>query len=521
MTRAYRPADTSLPLIEATVGDTLRATAAQFPDRAALAWEQGEGIATLTYAQLLAEAEQVAGWLLRHGVPGDRVAIWSRNCVEWVIAEYGCALAGLVIASWNPAWTYAECSHARDLTTPVLVLAGYDTRGTSLIGQAGKLAGEAQVHPLEALRVLAADGIASDLPAVSPDDSFLIQFTSGTTGRIKGAEIGHRAAINAAWLRCAATGADETDIWVNPAPLNHVGGAITVLLGAMAVGGCYVVMPRFDPGEMLRLIRACGGTRIGGVPTMLYALLDHPDRALAPIALRGIGVGGAIVPIALVERLTVAFGAPVLVAFGQSESPIVSSGLPDDPFQRVVTTAGRVSPHVALKIADAEGRVLALGEVGRICVAGPCVMKGYFAMPQATAAVFDAEGFLDTGDLGSLDAEGYLRIEGRARDVVIRGGENIYPAEVEQVLLTHPAVAAIAVVGVPDERWGQQLAAAVELRAGATCANEALEAYAAIRLAYFKVPRRWLFVDRLPLTASGKVQKVTVEGWFDGAMDAI
>lgn len=514
MTDAYRPADTSLPLIEATVGDTLRATAARFPERVALAWAEGEEIATLTYAQLLAEAERVAGWLLRHGAPGERIAIWSRNCVEWALAEYGCALAGMVIASWNPAWTDHECTHARNLTRPVLVLAGHDTRGVPLIERAQALADGMQVHPLDALRALAEDEGVPEMPLVAPDDSFLIQFTSGTTGRAKGAQIGHRAAVNAAWLRCAAVGADETDIWVNPAPFSHVGGAITLLLGAMTIGACYVIMVRFDAGEMMRLMRLCGATRIGGVPTMLHALLDHPDRTAGPIALRGIGVGGASVPVALIDRLNEAFGAPVLVAFGQSESPIVTSSLPDDPPRLLAETAGKVSPHVTLKIVDRQGRVLALGEVGRICVAGPCVMKGYFAMPEASAAAFDAEGFLDTGDLGSLDAQGYLSIQGRARDVVIRGGENIYPAEVEEALLAHPDVAAVAVVGVADERWGQQVAAAIQLRAGATSATDVLERHAATRLAHFKVPRRWIVVDSLPVTASGKVRKVEVARWF-------
>lgn len=513
---AHRAADTSLPLTEAAVGEVLCGVAKRFPDRSALAWAEGEGIATLCYADLLIEAERVAAWLMRHGSRGDRVAIWSRNSVEWVLAEYGCALAGMVIASWNPAWTDHECVHARDLTAPALVLAGHDTRGVPLLERARAIAGAAATFALSDLRVLAASGGTAVLPDVDADETFLIQFTSGTTGRAKAAELSHRAAINAAALRFAAIGADESDVWVNPAPLNHVGGAITMLLGAMVTGACYVVMQRFDAGEMLRLIRLCGGTRIGGVPTMLHALLDHPDRARGAIALRGIGAGGAQVPTALIERLTREFAAPVLVAFGQSESPIIASSLPGDPPHLLTETAGKVSPHVELRIADPRtGHTLALGEVGQIRVRGPCVMKGYYAMPEATAAAFDAEGFLDTGDLGSLDAQGYLRIHGRAREVVIRGGENIYPAEVEEVLLAHPDIAAVAVVGVTDERWGQQVGAAVVPRDNARPTVEALEAHAGTRLAHFKVPRRWLFVDQFPMTPSGKVRKVEVERWFE------
>lgn len=512
---AHYAGDMSLPLLEGSVGDNLRRAAARYGDRDALAWGEGDGIARMTYATLLAEAERIAAWLLTHGAHGDRVAIWSRNSVEWALAEYGCALAGMVIASWNPGWSDHECGHALALTQPALVLAGHDTRGVSLLDRARSLAVDTPVAPLDQLRALTATVAPHDLPQVLPDDIFLIQFTSGTTGRAKGAAISHRAAVNAAWLRFVAIGADEEDIWLNPAPFSHVGGAITILLGAMTTGACYVVLSRFEPGAMLRLMRQVGATRIGGVPTMLFALLDHPDWTPGAFTLRGVGVGGAAVPQPLIERLTQGFGAPVLSAFGQSESPLITSSLPDDDTRLLAETAGRVAAHVELKIVDrVTGRPLLLGETGEVCVRGPCVMQGYHGMPEATAAAFDAEGYLRTGDLGSLDAQGYVRIHGRTREVIIRGGENIYPAEVEEALLGHPGVAAAAVIGVADERWGQQVGAAVVPRDGAQLTPEALEAHAATRLAHFKVPRRWRFVDSLPMTPSGKVRKMEVTGWF-------
>ena len=500
-------------LVEGSVGAMLRAVARRRPDHRALIWADGDGLGAMTYGELLAQAERIAFWLLGRGAPGDRVAIWSRNSIAWVLAEYGAALAGMVIASWNPGWTDYECCHALDLTDPVLLLAGHDTRGTPLIGRARDLAG-ARVHPLDDLPLLAAAAPPRDLPAVDGAALFLLQFTSGTTGRAKAAAIPHRAALNAGWLRFAAIGSDGTDVIVNPSPMSHMGGALTMLLGCLVTGATYTVMPRFDAGEVLRLARLGGGTRIGGVPTMLLAILDHPDWAPGTLAMRSVGAGGAQVPQPLIERLTREFACPVLVSYAQSEAPIITSSSPGDPPHLLAETVGRVSPHVEIELRDAAGVPVPPGTTGEIHVRGPVTMQGYYRMPEATAATIGADGYLATGDLGALDVAGYLRILGRARDVVIRGGENIYPAEVEDALLGHPAVEAVAVVGVADDRWGQQVGAAVRLRDGARIDAAALEAHASTRLAHFKVPRLWRFVDAFPMTASAKIRKVEVEAWF-------
>lgn len=505
------------PLIVGSVGDALRAAAGTFPERRALAWANDGEAAWLTYAALLAEAERVACWLLARATPGDRIAIWSRNSVEWVLLEHGCALAGMVVASWNPAWTDFECEHARDLTTPALVVAGCDTRGVSLLERARRIGGAERVFPLEDLRGLARDAAPCTLPRPAASDLFLIQFTSGTTGRAKGAALSHRAALNSALIRAWAAGADETDVWVNSSPLNHVGGAITMVLTALVTAGCYVVMNRFDAGEQLRLMKLFGATRTGGVPTTLLSILEHPDWEAGSIRLRSLGAGGAQVPRQLTERLMREFAAPVTSIYGQSECPIVAAPRGDEGPALLGETVGRPLPHTELKIcALGTGETLRRGEVGEICVRGPVVMDGYYRMPEATAATIDADGFLHTGDLGALDAQGFLRVQGRAREVIIRGGENIYPAEVEEALLQHPGVGSVAVVGVPDERWGQLVGAAVLPRADCSLTAEELEAHAATRLAHFKVPRRWVLVDALPLTPSGKVRKVEVEKLFVG-----
>jgi fatty-acyl-CoA synthase len=457
----------------------------------------------------------MAFWLLERAQPGDRIAPWSRNSVEWTLLEFACALAGMVVAAWNPGWSDFECEHARDLTEPALVLAGHDTRGAALIDRARKIAGAERVVPLDDLRALTAQTAPRILPSPAPSDLFLIQFTSGTTGRAKGAALSHRSVVNGAWLRAAASGADETDVWVNPSPLNHMGGAVTMLPGAICVGGCYVVMNRFDAGEYLRLMRLAGATRIGGVPTMLMALLEHPEWRPGSVRLRAVGAGGAQVPQPLIERLMREFEAPVLVSYAQSECPIITSSTPGDPPKLFAETVGRCAPHVEIKVVDPQaGAMRRTGEVGEICVRGPVVMQGYYCSPEASAATIDAEGFLYTGDLGSLDADGFVRVQGRLRDVIIRGGENIYPAEVEDALLLHPDVVQAAVVGVADALWGQQVGAAVQVRAGSRLSDDVLEAHTATRLAHFKIPRRWLFVDSFPLTPNGKIAKVEVEKLF-------
>jgi fatty-acyl-CoA synthase len=513
---AHIPADTSFALLDMTIGDCLRDKAARFGDRPALIWRQDGELRRFTYAELLAEAELVASWLLERASPGDRIGIWSRNSAEWVLVEYACALAGMVVAGWNAAWSERECEHARDLTEPAILLAGYDTRGVSLMERAEALMPSGAYYPLEDLFALVEGAQRREMPPVAPSDLFLIQFTSGTTGRSKGAALSHFAALNAAYLRSVAAEFDETDVWVNAGPLNHVGGALSVVLGCVAVGSCYVLMQRFDTGEYLRMMRETGATRIGGVPTMLIALCEHPEWRPQDFAIRSIGSGGAAVPKPLIERLNKEFGAPVLVVFGQSESVMITTSVPSDPPEIAAETSGRTAPHVELKISDpATGATCKVGEVGEICARSPMILNGYFRQPEATAKAIDKDGFLHTGDLGWIDAEGYLRISGRAREVIIRGGENIYPAEIEEYLLEHPDIAALAVVPVADERWGQTVAAAVKLRDGAALDPEALETFAAKGLAHFKIPRSWLAVNSFPMTASGKIRKVEVEKLFE------
>jgi fatty-acyl-CoA synthase len=510
--------DTAIPLLDCGIGAQLNETAGRYPDRPAVLWADGQEIRQLSYAELSQQSTRVAQWIRARVAPGDRVAIWSRNSLEWIFLEYGCALAGAIVTAWNPAWTDPECLRARELTKPRLLFAGSE-RSASLLERAKAVAADGEVYPLDALRNLVALAPPCALPDAAPDDPFLLQFTSGTTGRPKAAILTHRASLNSAWLRARLFDANEHDVWLNPVPMHHVGGSIALLLGAMVTGSAYVLMDRFEPGEYIRLMRACGATRVGGVPTMFMAALDHPTWQPGT-RVRSIGLGGAQIPPALINRLREAFNAPVLSTYGQSECPLIATTRPQDEPRLALETVGRVAPHVELKICTvAGGQPLDNGAVGEILVRTPTMMSGYFNMPDATAAAFDHAGFLRTGDLGSLDGEGYLRIHGRVREVIIRGGENIYPAEVEDALLQHPAVAMAGVVGVPNARWGQEVGAAIVLREGRTADANELQAFAATRLAHFKVPRHWRFALQLPLTAAGKIYKLDVEKMFapDGA----
>ncbi len=516
------PAPLDVSLLDMAVGDRLREQSARLPEQPALRWAADPNdpgsLVTLTYRELLVLSEDLAVEILQTAVPGDRVAVWGANTAAWVLVECACALSGTVLTGFNTAWTDHEVQQALELTAPRLVFAGADNRGMDLRARAAALVETpgSRVVDLEAVALDPAvvSRVLDVRPTVGADDPFLIQFTSGTTGRAKGATLSNRAALNAGWLRAQTFGADESDVWVNPVPLHHIGGSCIILLAALSSGGTYVVQERFDPAAMVGLMRATGATRTGGVPTMLYALLEVPGADEAISSVQSVGLGGTSVPPSLVERIQRDHGATVSVAYAQSECPMITSTLPDANPTAVATTVGVPVPHTELRILRTDGTEADADEVGEVVVRSPITMSGYWEMPEATADVFDEAGFLHTGDLGTVDGDGVVRIHGRAREVIIRGGENIYPIEVEDVLLRHPAVDSVAVVATPSERWGEEVGAVVRLVPGQGAHSDDLEAHATSSLAHFKVPRHWRFVDQMPLTASGKIRKVELSDLF-------
>lgn len=512
---SYRPADCSVPVLERSIGDALRAAAARHCNRTALV-EGVEGPRRRwTYSQLLADAEQVARALLGRFRPGEHVAVFAANSPEWVLLEMGAALAGLTLVTVNPAFLAQEVAYVLGQSRASGVVVQPEYRGRDLLAVVAEarsgLPHLREVIALDGWSAFLASGVRDTvLPDVAPLDIAQIQYTSGTTGFPKGACLTHRGLANNGRLFARAIGAGPQDVWVNPMPMFHTAGCGLVTLGALQTGGVHVLPPAFDPALLLALFEAERGTVMLSVPTMLIRLLDHPDARTRDLtSWRLSALGGAPVPPELARRAAEEVGLKVTIGFGQTEaSPYITHTVPDDPNPDWIETVGRPLPQTELKVIDpVSGETVPLGVVGEICARGCGVMAGYFDNPGATAQALDAEGWLHTGDLGSLDAHGYCRIQGRLKDMIIRGGENIYPREIEDVLFTHPAIANVSVVGVPDAEWGEQVAAFIQPRAGVPIGTDEVATFCRAHLAPFKVPRIWRVVTAFPQTASGKIQK--------------
>ena len=521
---SYWPADTSEPVLETTVGGVLRTAAEAGPDMLAMVAGVPDpgGRRRWTYAELLTEAEQAARALTARFAPGERVAVWAPNLPEWVILEYGAALAGLVLVTVNPALRPAELAY---------VLNQSGAAGIFLVPEFRSPMAEflAEVRPaVPALREVVlftewADFLATAparavLPEVSADDIAQIQYTSGTTGFPKGAELHHRGLTNNARFWAERIAVQPGEVYVNPMPLFHAAGCGMGVLGAAQRLAVHVPVLAFDPALVLELLESERAAFFGGVPTMMIAMLGHPDFDRRDLSCLRVAVsGGAPVPAELVRRVEERLGVQFSIVFGTTEcSPLLTVVELDDSAQDRAGTLGRPLPQTEVKIADAAtGELVPVGQAGELCARGYLVMRGYHDAPEATAIAIDAEGWYHTGDVASLDDRGYLRIEGRIKDMIIRGGENIYPREIEDVLFDHLAVAEAAVVGVPDQQWGEVVAAFVRPVPGRPApAPEELRAYCRERLAPYKTPLYWVFVDTFPMTPSGKIQKFKLREGF-------
>jgi fatty-acyl-CoA synthase len=476
-----------------------------------------------TNAELLAGAEAVAAALLGRFDPGERVAAWAPNIPEWVLLEFGAGLAGVVLVTVNPAYRPSELAYVlrQSGAAGIFLVPEFRSPMAQYLDEVrGDLPDLREAVLFTEWRDFVASGSALEkLPDVAPLDPAQIQYTSGTTGFPKGALLHHRGITNNARLYGERLGMGPGDVYVNPMPLFHTAGCVMGVLSCLQTGATHVPVPFFDPAAVLELIESERGTVMLGVPTMLIALLEHPDFAARDLSgVRTIISGGSVVPPELVQRIETALGVPFTIVFGTTEcSPILTqTALDDDPEDRA-TTLGRPLPQTEVAVVDpGSGELSAPGEVGELCCRGYLVMTGYYDMPEATAAAIDPEGWYHTGDLASMDERGYLRIEGRLKDMIIRGGENIYPREIEEVLFKHAAVAECAVVGIPDERWGEVVAAFIRLAPGADQPAET-ELFNLCRehLAPHKTPIHWIFVDAFPLTGSGKIQKYVLREQFN------
>jgi fatty-acyl-CoA synthase len=504
-------------VLETTVGGVLRTVAAERGTQDALIDGTPDPATRRrwTYERLLEDAERVARALLCRFAPGERVAAWGPNTTEWVLLEYGAALAGLTLVTVNPAYRPAELRYVLGQSGSAGVFLLPEFRGnpmaTSLASVRSELPDLREAILFTEWDEFCASGSPSErLPEVTPDDPAQIQYTSGTTGFPKAALLRHRGITNNALMMTARMGWQPGDVVVNPFPLFHTAGCVLGVLGAAQSRATLIPVVAFDPGLYLELMETHRATVTCGAPTMLIAALEHPDRRRRDLSsLRIVTSGGATVPVELVRNVEAAFGVRFTIIFGQTEaSPCITGTHLDDTPEDKSETLGQPLPQTEVKIIDpATGETVPTGGIGELCCRGYLVMAGYYNMPEATAEAIDAEGWLHTGDLASMDERGYCRIEGRLKDMIIRGGENIYPREIEELLFTHPAVGDVAVVGAPDPKWGEEVAAFVRPAPGTSPTPEELFAFCRAHLAPYKAPKRWIFCDSFPTTPSGKIQK--------------
>lgn len=515
--RSMWPANTSQPVWETTVGELLRQAVAEVPDKTALvSLAPGRDPRQWTYSEFLDDAERAAAWLLDRFEPGEHVAVWAPNVPEWLVLQYGAALAGLVLVTANPALRDAELTHALEASHAAGVFYVDSFRGSDMASLiSAVLPGLPSVREAVAfegwLEAVRATPKRDELPVVDPASPTQIQFTSGTTGRPKAAVLRHLAMVtNAAYCR-ERCGAPFGATFGTALPLFHTAGCGLAVMGSFAQRATVVVAEVFDPTTVLQSIADHEVEVFGGVPLMLHAMLAHPQIDSFDLStLQILMSGGDAVPPPLVEGWAAKAGVAFSAVYGQTElSPIVAQTKPSDSREDNLFTAGQPLPNVDVAVVDSlTGEVQPLGIEGEVVARGYQVMVGYLDMPDETAATIDAEGWLHTGDLGTMNERGYVTITGRLKDMIIRGGENIYPREIEEALTTHPAVTNAVILGLHDEAWGESVAAVVQLDPAhpAPIAAE-LHDYLRQRLAPHKTPKAWYVVEQFPANAMGKLQK--------------
>ncbi|MGW5315078.1 AMP-binding protein [Nocardia thailandica] len=521
---SYDSGVSDTPLLGDTIGADFARTAARFPDRDALV-DRITG-RRWTYAQAAAAVDSLATGLAARGLgAGDRVGIWAPNCAEWYFVQYATAALGVILVNINPAYRTSELEYVlRQARVRMLVAApSFKTSDyAAMIDQVrpncpaleqvlilGSLewAETAATEPdTELLEVVAA--------SLSADDPINIQYTSGTTGFPKGATLSHHNILNNGFFVGELCGYTEQDRICLPVPYYHCFGMVMGNLAATS-HGCAIVIPApaFDPGATLDAVAAEACTALYGVPTMFIAVLAELDAG-APRDLSSLRTGimaGSPCPVEVMKRVIDRLGmTEVAICYGMTEtSPVSTQTRRDDGLDRRTATVGRVGPHLEIKIVDpATGRTVPRGEPGELCTRGYSVMLGYWDEPVKTAEAIDAARWMHTGDIGVMDADGYVSVTGRIKDMVIRGGENIYPREIEEFLYTHPDIVDAQVIGVPDEKFGEELMAWIRLRDGAAPLDAAaLREFCAGKLAHYKIPRYVHVVEEFPMTVTGKIRK--------------
>jgi fatty-acyl-CoA synthase len=509
------------PLQYRSVGGVLSDAAQEWPESEALVVSHQS--IRWTYRELDRRVTELARGLLAMGLrPGDRVGIWSPNNAEWILTQFATARAGMILVNINPAYRASELSHAlRKVGCRGLIMAlAHKSSNYVAIFQSCEPfpdleyvihLGPGEIPGMRAFRDLLAPADQTRLPATDPDEPVNIQFTSGTTGLPKGAALSHFNIVNNGFFVARGMATQPGDRICVPVPLYHCFGMVMGVLGAVTHGAT-VVLPAesFDAHATLAAVAAERCTALYGVPTMFIAELEHPRfREFDLSSLRTGIMAGAPCPIAIMRRVIAEMHMEqITICYGMTEtSPVSFQSGTDDPLEKRVGTVGRIHPHVQVKLIDADGNVVPRGTRGELLTRGYNVMRGYWDDPERTSECLDAAGWMHTGDLATIDDEGYCSIVGRVKDMIIRGGENIYPREIEEYLLRHPKVLDVAVVGVPDRQYGEVVCAVIRLREHATCTESEIVEYCREQIAHFKVPRFVRFVAAFPMTVTGKVQK--------------
>lgn len=524
MSLAYWPGEKEGMLVDLNVGEFLRMIAAELPDRVAIKGSRGSSQAapvSWTYAELLTRSENAAAALLSDFSPGDHVALWCANRPEWVIAQFGAALAGIVLVAINPASRPNELLHALTVSDSAGIILDREFRSTDCVAIIESLRGELpmlrKTMLIEDLAQVPRPVTMPILPEVPLSSAAMIQFTSGTTGKAKAALLSHYGLVNIAQFTSNRFALAKGSTWVNWLPMFHTGGSVFALMGCMWSRGTFVLINGFDPPEVMQTIQDERAAWLPLVPTTAVALLDHADRPKYDLSsLEVVTQGGTPVAADLIERLERELHVDHVMVFGQTEhSSTICLGVRNDDFRHKTETVGKPMPYTEVRIVDPESHeIVQQGEIGEIQVRSFAVTSGYYGQPEETAKAIDADGWLHSGDLGTLAHDGYLQVTGRLKDVIIRGGENIYPREIEDVLHQHPAIAEAAVFGVPDKRWGEAPVAAIRCRAGYSLDHVAMQEFLAPLIARYKIPQDLWSLEVMPLTLSGKIQKFVLRDQY-------